>query len=210
MPEYSRRGFLAMSGLAIAGLSGCSQSNTSKKSRGEDSLRDVVHEIEYRQRQRVDEFNDSFGENIFDEDSLELSHNPTNLENSDGDIDYQISLQTGGGYSIDDLEGLNTEERYSPLEEVVGRLIFENLHVPLKGIRGKAFIDEQSSNEYRRRLGNIDVKIQDNIEETVEVKVSDKKADEFWSSIDHALEEDENNMKVEASRQIKDYASERI
>ena len=206
MEEYSRRGFLAGSATAVAALSGCIGGEGSS-----DEIEDVVDEINFYQKERMEDFNHVIREDGFNEEDVYLETDPSDLE-GDGNIDYRVVVETNaeGPYSdltdIDDISQ-GEVERGLAVELAMAAVIDPHLYIPVLGVQGEAELDTEAYKEYAERLGGLEVNVRDHAGNSAQLEVSDSTVDNLWRSVEKSLERDE---KVDSHREITRHARENM
>ena len=206
MAEYSRRGFLAGSAAAVAALSGCTGEKGSS-----DDIEDVVNEINFYQKERLEDYNNIIRDDGFNEEEVHLETDPSNLEGED-DIDYQVIVETkaDGPYSdLTDMDEISQRavERGLAVESAMAAAVDPHLYISVLGVHGEADLDTEAYQDYTDRLGAIGVEVRDQAGNSARLELGEGEVEELWNSVDKSLERDE---KEDSHEEIRRHARENM
>lgn len=219
MPEYSRRDVLgAIGSAAAASVAGC-QSEKEEY----DPLSEVINNIQYRQRDLIDTYNRREGNRAreaFEEESMQLNHDPENVDGTSGQIDYELNIQTSEDGTLADLQNPERMERAPPQDErdqteyhttnLLGSLMVAQFQVPILGIKGEGFKDQETHEEYKERLGSVGAQIEDHSGNSANLYMPEQDVEDFWNQVETTLEQDTAEAKEETLQDLVGYCEENM
>jgi hypothetical protein len=214
MPEYSRRDVLGgIAGGITASVAGC-QSGEEEH----DPLSEVIHNIEYSQRDNVEDYNKHGNRirDVFEEESMQYLPEPENVDETTGTIDYTIDLHTAKEGTLADMHNPERMEGEPALDErdqteyhtkrLLGNMFLTQFILPIQGINGNGLKDRETHEEYRERLGSIDAHVEDYSGNTATLEMPEETVEDFWKQVENDLENDTE----QAIDELIDYCEENL